>query len=290
MAFLFNRNKLQGATELSEASKWYCSRRWFALVYQGIVTFIALAYLVVFGFALSILGIILLPLNNLKIFQYQGRQVLHLLLKLFFWGLKRSGLLLVDAVALDVLRNRESLIIIANHPCLMDALFVSSRLPNIASVMKSAVLKNPVFYGAAILGGFIRSDSPRHFVRKCREALQAGTQLLFFPEGTRSKTQEVNTFKGGFAMLAKESGATVQTVFIEANSAFLGKDWPLWKIPRFPLQYHLTLGEQFELDSAADHKQFTLRMENYFRRAIPDYQKSPVEIQTSENLIDGADT
>jgi 1-acyl-sn-glycerol-3-phosphate acyltransferase len=248
----------------------------FAVIYQGLVAFIAMTYLLVFGVVLSILGLILQPLLHLQWFQRAGRWVLQLLLKWFFFGLNLSGLLKVDAKALDVLRSRKSLIIVANHPCLMDALFISSRLPNVASVMKSAVLKNPMFYGGATLAGFIRSDSPRQFVKKSQQALQAGTQLLFFPEGTRSKTSSVNEFKSGFAMLAKLADVGVQTVFIEANTPFLSKGWPLLKRPSFPLQYRLTLGKRFEPDDLIDQKQFSQAIEKYFRCKIPDYQHPPV--------------
>lgn len=242
------------------------------LLYEGIITFLALGYLLFFGLGLSLFSLLLFPFFNVGRIQRFGRHTLQILLKIFFFGLNVSRLLLVDARALDKLRGQKSIIIIANHPCLMDALFFSSRLPDVASVMKAAVLKNPVFYGGATLAGFIRSDSPRNFVKHCCDALENDTQLLFFPEGTRSKTSAVNTFKGGFALVAKETGRPVQTVFIEANTAFLGKGWPLWKRPAFPLKYRLVLGECFHIDNRTDHKQFTLDMENYFQKNIPDYQ------------------
>ena len=255
------------------------------LLYEGIITFLALGYLMFFGLGLSLFSLLLLPFFNYSGIQRFGRHTLQILLKIFFFGLNVTRLLQVDARALDKLRGQKSIIIIANHPCLMDALFFSSRLPDVASVMKAAVLKNPVFFGGATLAGFIRSDSPRNFVKHCCDVLANDSQLLFFPEGTRSKTRAVNTFKGGFAMVAKESGRPVQTVFVEANTAFLGKGWQLWKRPAFPLKYRLVLGESFQMDNRADHKKFTLAMENYFKNNIPDYQYSHVTDSAEASVV-----
>lgn len=251
---------------------WYCKNHIPGLAYQYVVIVFALAYLVFFGCLLTLLGGLFSPFSQIQRLQRWARQLLQWLLKIFFTILKFSGLLCLDASAIDALQGQKNLVIIANHPCLMDALFFSSRLPNVVAVMKSAILKNPVFYGAAILAGFIRSDSPRKFMETCKDTIESEAQLLFFPEGTRTKTREVNVFKGGFALLAKESGVSVQTVFIGANTDFLSKGWPLWRKPKFPLKYQLSLGERFEIDHSADHKQFSRKMEAYFKDKIPDYQ------------------
>ena len=79
-------------------------------------------------------------------------------------------------------------------------------------------------------------------VRVGRAAVRAGNQLLVFPEGTRTRQHRRYGFKGGFALIAKSAGVPVQTVFIETNSRFLGKGWPLFRKPVFPLVYRVRLG------------------------------------------------
>ena len=205
---------------------------------------------------------------------------MHYLTWLFFAGLELAGLVKIDFTELDQLRNDKGLIIAPNHPCLMDAIFVSSRLPNIVCVMKASVLNNPVLYGGATLGGFIRSDHPLQFVRQCKNALQQGDQLLLFPEGTRSLDNSVNCFKGGLALIAQKTGAIIQTVFIETDNLFLSKGWLILNKPDFPLIYKIQLGQQFQIGKQQNHRAFTRQLENYFKKGL----KQNWELATVVNL------
>ncbi|MHB1237871.1 MAG: 1-acyl-sn-glycerol-3-phosphate acyltransferase, partial [Gallionella sp.] len=67
-------------------------------------------------------------------------------------------------------------------------------------------------------------------------------------------------------LIARRAGVPVQTVFIEYSSAFLGKGWPLWKKPQFPLTFRVTLGKRFVVGE--DTKSFVDELENYFREQL----------------------
>jgi 1-acyl-sn-glycerol-3-phosphate acyltransferase len=90
--------------------------------------------------------------------------------------------------------------------------------------------------------------------------------LLVFPEGTRTRVPPINAFKGGFALMAKKSGAAVQTVFIETNGAFLCKGWPLMRKPQFPLFYRARLGARFSAEG--DVQALVARLEDYYREEL----------------------
>ena len=100
-------------------------------------------------------------------------------------------------------------------------------------------------------------------VRTAVSELKQGSQLLIFPEGTRTVKHPVNKFKSAFALIARKAGVPVQTVFIEANTPFLGKGWKLLKKPQFPLVYRVKLGKRFEANN--DTKLFVDDLEKYFR-------------------------
>jgi hypothetical protein len=38
----------------------------------------------------------------------------------------------------------------------------------------------------------------------------------------------------------------VQTVFIDTNSPYLGKGWPIWRLPPLPIVFRARLGRRFE--------------------------------------------
>ncbi|MEO6975983.1 MAG: 1-acyl-sn-glycerol-3-phosphate acyltransferase, partial [Gallionella sp.] len=63
-----------------------------------------------------------------------------------------------DIGSLDSLREDEPLIIVANHPGLLDALMVVSRLPNVVCVIKGSLFDSPLWGAGARLAGYIRND------------------------------------------------------------------------------------------------------------------------------------
>jgi len=125
----------------------------------------------------------------------------------------------------------------AQSSFLLDVVLVVSRLPHVVCIMKAEILRNLFLGGGARLAAYIRNDSCFAMIRTAAAAVGAGSQLLVFPEGTRTRRAPVNHFEGGFALIAKTARVPVQTVFIETNSLFLGKGWPLFRKPAFPLTY-----------------------------------------------------
>lgn len=180
--------------------------------------------------------------------------------------LRASGLVRIDLAALDTLRDERSLIIAPNHPCMLDAVLVISRLPQIACIMKANIWDSFFLGGGARLSGYIRNDSPINLVRLSTQELRAGHQLLVFPEGTRTRTPPIDAFKGGFALMAKKSEAEIQTIFIETNSAFLNKGWPMLRKPEFPLEYRARLGKRLRV--TGDVKNFVSELESYYRHEL----------------------
>ena len=187
----------------------------------------------------------------------------------FYWLCGRlSGLMRLEAEALDVLNNEPGgLIIAANHPSLLDALMIVARLPRSVCVMKGALMRN-IFLGAgARLVGYIVNDSPRQMIRSAVESLQQGGQLILFPEGTRSPSpRSLHPLRPGITMIAQRAGVPIQTVLIETDSPYLGKGWPLWRLPPVPIVFRARLGARFEPD--ADHDVMLARLEDYFRKEL----------------------
>ena len=180
--------------------------------------------------------------------------------------LTASGIFKFDLTALDALRGDGALIIAPNHPSLIDAVLIGSRLPRVTCIMKAGIQDNFILGGAARLAGYIRDTPPRAMIRSAVASLHAGNQLLMFPEGTRTRQKNCYDFKGGYALIAKTAGVPVQTVFIEANSPFLSKGWPLFKKPAFPLIYRVRLGRRFAVDG--EIKSAVASMERYHREAM----------------------
>jgi 1-acyl-sn-glycerol-3-phosphate acyltransferase len=165
---------------------------------------------------------------------------------LYWWFADLTGMLTLHADALDALRDEPGLIVIANHPSLLDALMLIARLPRAACVMKASLMRNPLLAPGARLARYIRNDTPSGLVRLAVDDLRAGGQLVLFPEGTRTTRQPLNPFRPGFTLIAKMAKAPIQTVFIDTDSPYLGKGWPLWQLPPLPIVFSVRLGRRFE--------------------------------------------
>jgi 1-acyl-sn-glycerol-3-phosphate acyltransferase len=187
----------------------------------------------------------------------------------FYWACARaSGLMRLEAQSLDALRDEPGgLIIAGNHPSLLDALMIVARLPRSACIMKGALARNPFLGAGAGLAGYVANDSTRTMVRMAEERLREGCQLVVFPEGTRSPAPgRIHPFSRSIALIAQRSQVPIQTVVIETDSPYLGKGWPLWKLPPVPIVFRARLGQRFE--PGADAGQLSARMEDYFRQEL----------------------
>ncbi len=195
-----------------------------------------------------------------------SQYAIMLVFRTYLVALRMSGLVKCDLSALDALRGQDGIIIATNHPSLIDVVLIASRLPRIVCILKAELLDNPLLGGGARMAGYIRNDSAGKLIRRSVAALHAGNQLLIFPEGTRTVSFPVNEFKDGFGLIARKGAVPIQTVFIETNSPFLGKHWPLLKKPEFPLTYRAYLGRRFEI--SGDVKPFVDELEQYYRQQL----------------------
>ena len=209
--------------------------------YQSAVLILGFAYFGIVGLLYTLVSTPIQPFLPRKAGAWFGRNSIGWFFRSYLAILQASGILRLELEALDALRNERGLIVAPNHPCLLDAVLVISRLPDITCIMKAEIWDSLVLGGGARLAGYIRNDSASKMIRHATEELHAGCQLLVFPEGTRTRRKPVSAFKGGFALIAKKSGVPIQTVFIETNSAFLGKGWPILKRPPMPLTYQARL-------------------------------------------------
>ena len=191
-----------------------------------------------------------------------------------FWSLARAcGMLELHNRVLDPLRDEPGLIIVANHPSMMDALMLVARLPRSACIMKAELMRNVFLGSGARLARYIRNDSPRGMIKLAVEDLRRGGQLVLFPEGTRTTTATVNEFRPGVTLIAKLAQAPIQTVFIDTDSPYLGKGWPLWRLPPTPIVFHLRLGRRFA--PQPDTTQLLQDLQAYFAAGVRPRTHTP---------------
>lgn len=195
--------------------------------------------------------------------QSLGRRHIALGFRLYLHLLERLCACRFDLSALDPLGDQGPLIIAANHPSLLDAVMIVSRLPNAVCVMKASLMDNILFGAAARLARYIRNDDPLEMILRAREALLQGAQLVIFPEGTRTTNFPLDPCTASTGLIANRAQVPVQTLLIEFSTPYLGKAWPLFRRPELPLACRIRLGRRFL--PPADIPAFTAELEAYFR-------------------------
>ncbi|WP_251970635.1 lysophospholipid acyltransferase family protein [Sphaerotilus microaerophilus] len=233
--------------------------------------FVLLLWLGVISLVYNLAAFVLLPLLSDTRGAAVGRAGIAYGYRLFWACAQASGLMRIDAKALDALNaDPQGLIIAANHPSMADALLIGARLPRTVCIMKASLVDN-IFLGAgARLARYIANDSPRQMIRAAVESLRGGGHLVLFPEGTRTEPaagpRGLNPFRPGITLIALKAQAPIQTVIIETDSPYLGKGWPIWRLAPIPIVFRLRLGQRFEPDP--HHDALLQRLEDYFRHEL----------------------
>jgi 1-acyl-sn-glycerol-3-phosphate acyltransferase len=234
--------------------------------YDYLVLYLGLAWLGILCLAWTPLAMMLQPLLSGRRGRALGRYVIMLVFRLYLASLRVSRRCSFDLEALNVLRDEPSLIIAPNHPSLLDAVMVISRLPNVACVLKADLMNN-IFLGAGSrLARYIRNEPVRRMVQLATQDFECGSHLLLFPEGTRTTSGPINPLKGSIGLISHHAQVPVQTILIETDSAYLSKGWPLFRKPSMPIHYRVRLGRRF--DPPQHTRRFMAELEHYFAHEL----------------------
>jgi 1-acyl-sn-glycerol-3-phosphate acyltransferase len=252
------------------------------VLYDYGVLYIGLVWLGFLSLCWTIIATILYPLLPARFATRLGRYIIMISFRAYLASLSMSRRCRFDLTELDILRDDVPLIIAPNHPGLLDAVMIISRLPNVACVMKAELMHN-IFLGAgARLARYIPNEPIRQMVLQASEDFKTGSHLLLFPEGTRTVSPPINALKGSIALIAMQAKVPVQTILIETNSPYLSKGWPLFRKPKMPVNYKIRLGKRF--DPPQDTHHFIAELEGYFLQALmPSTESISTESSASTN-------
>jgi 1-acyl-sn-glycerol-3-phosphate acyltransferase len=165
---------------------------------------------------------------------------------LYLWSLRVIQVGRFDLRALDALRDQPPMILAPNHPGMLDAVMVLSRLPRAVCITKASLVDSFFMGAGARLAGYVRNDWFLGTSALAIEALQRGEHVLIFPEGTRTEQFPINPVRGSIGITAQRSGVPIQTLIIETDTAFLGKGWGWLRRPDMPMHFRIRLGERIE--------------------------------------------
>jgi 1-acyl-sn-glycerol-3-phosphate acyltransferase len=177
----------------------------------------------------------------------RGQRVVHRIFYAFIGLMHRIGIMTYEIQGLDRL-NRSGQLIIANHPTLVDIVFLISRIKQANCIVKESLWCNPFMRGSILNAGYISNGDPEKMIAECVEWLQSGGNLIIFPEGTRSEPGKPCRFQRGAATIALQANKIVTPVTISCYPSTLTKAERWYQIPE--RRFHLAM--QVEEDIALD--------------------------------------
>ncbi len=190
-----------------------------------------------------------------------------LIFRVFLAGMVVTRTGKFDLSALDAIKNERHMLLVPNHPAMIDVFLILSRIPRAVCLMKASISTNPFLGIGAYLGGYISNRQPEKMFRAAIDSVRAGNLLLIFPEGTRTTQQPVNPIRNSAALIARQAQAPLQTLIITTNTPYLSKGWKIWRPPHyFPMHYRVVPGERFE-PRQSDQETSSI-LQNYFERVL----------------------
>lgn len=135
--------------------------------------------------------------------------------------------------------QRPGLLVLANHPTLIDVVFLISRLPNADCVVRSGLFANPFTRGPVRATDYISNGGGPELVDDCIRSVRGGSALVIFPEGTRTRPDRRPELQRGAANIAVRGGIDITPVSIHCDPPTLGKGLPWYRVPT--RRFHVTI-------------------------------------------------
>jgi 1-acyl-sn-glycerol-3-phosphate acyltransferase len=237
---------------------WILYEVWVMVVGLGVFALICLGSIPVF----SVLYLVLPKAHHRR----TARQMISCAFRAYLFMLRWVCCIRCDARALDALRKDGPLIVVANHPSLLDAVVLLSRLPNGTCIMKAALQNNPLYGIATRMAGYVSNANAERMLNGSRTELAQGSHFIIFPEGGRSRQFPVSPFSSSCILLSRLTGAPIQTVLLDYSSPYLGKHWGLFCRPALPLNVEARMGRRIAPTELRPESRDVL--ENYFRSEV----------------------
>ena len=205
----------------------------------------------VFGLVTFVLGIVVLPLLRLmSLERARGRRLARAVvgggLRFFVGFMRTVGVLRYEFIGRERL-GRPGQLIVANHPTLIDVVFLVGFAPQANCIVKAGHFRNVITRGAVIAAGYIPNAPTEDMIYAAEAALGEGETLLIFPEGTRSVPGKPMAMQRGAANVAVRAARVLTPVFIGCDPPTLSKNLPWYRIPWRRPKFTLRVGEDIDL-------------------------------------------
>lgn len=205
---------------------------------------------VLFGLGGVTLTLLVFPLLRLAVRDPLSRRRWTRLLinRLFHWfiGFMRLTGVLTYTISGAERLGRPGQMVIANHPSLLDVVFVIAQIRDSNCIVKEALWDNPFTRGPVSHAGYISNNSSLEMLEQAVDVLKDGQTLIVFPEGTRTTPGSAPSFHRGAAAIALRGAAVITPLIVSVVPSALQKGQPWYRIPARRMHFHLRVGADID--------------------------------------------
>lgn len=229
----------------------------------------------VFGLGGLVLSLALLPapwlVRDRERRERAVKFLIHRCFRLFVGLMKGVGILSYEVTQTQKLREPGQLVV-ANHPTLIDVVFLIAFIPQADCVVKSNLLRNFFTRGPLSAGGYIANDDPEAVIKAAGASMARGNSLIIFPEGTRTTPGQFLSLQRGAANIAIRTGHDMRPVIIGCNPPTLMKHTKWYGVPerRFHMSFRvndpISVSDYLKGLPSSASRQLTAELAEYFTR------------------------
>ena len=202
--------------------------------------------------AVGLGGVLLFPVLNIVIRcrplrSAIARHMIQLTFRCIVGLMRVMGVFRYEVKGLERL-ERQGLLILANHPTLIDIVFLMAFVKRADCIVKSKLWRNPFTHATIRAAAYVRNDDYGvQVIEDCVEAVHRGGNLIIFPEGTRTPANGSIILKRGAANIAVRAQCNVTPVLIRCAPPMLVKGEKWWRLPTRPSRYSIEVQEDIDI-------------------------------------------
>ena len=172
------------------------------------------------------------------------RAAIRLTFRGYLAMLRGLGLITVTVEGQARIEACRGRLVVCNHPTLLDTVLLMALVHDAQCVVKHQLWSHRCLGPVVRAAGYIRNDiEGEAFVLACRQALAEGSNLIIFPEGTRSVPGQPLRLQRGFANIALLVPADLQLLRVQCRPITLVKGEPWWRVPERRANFRVTAGD-----------------------------------------------
>jgi 1-acyl-sn-glycerol-3-phosphate acyltransferase len=212
----------------------------------------------VFGIGGIILTVIVFPAISLfsrdeETRTRRSRAMISRSFRRFLWMMHALGVadFDVDPTTRKACSSDRGLIVVANHPTLIDVVQLLAEIPHGNCIVKKALWGNFFLGGVMRAANYVPNDMSEELVSTCAEVLRRGETLVIFPEATRTVPGQRMRLRRGAARVALAAGVPMQVVHISCAPSTLTKAEHWFEIPKRRPCLRMRVGDRLNIGAFA---------------------------------------